>query len=317
MKITSYFTFKGCGYESVFLFVIAQSWNNGSFFQGSYAQSSEFDNDSNHGSRVSLSSTDGLERVSVSKEYSNMWGHDIGRVQATNKPLLKTAFQVEYLHLHFIYISWAIWGHDIGLVQAANKPLLKTAFQADAIVSKLKLSGDHEKDAKPSILIASNTTLGCNLKALEQKIPNTSEFLRLELVCFHFTVVMTTACLAHWEEVPWEKVVTCTYQLGLYPILFDPFSIIADKDVDYQTKEEFHGIKARNSLQMVSRGRMYRGYPGRNVGDGNIGTEMFPVPYDMGGMLPRDVVAGAMLQPMPITALASALANAPLEQQSP
>ncbi|GKA18600.1 hypothetical protein Tco_0698515 [Tanacetum coccineum] len=39
--------------------------------------------------------------------------------------------------------------------------------------------------------------------------------------------------------------------------------------------------------------------------------------YDMGDMLPRDVAAGAMLQPMPITALAFALANAPLEQQSP
>ncbi|PWA70359.1 poly(A) binding protein 2 [Artemisia annua] len=66
--------------------------------------------------------------------------------------------------------------------------------------------------------------------------------------------------------------------------------------------------------QMVLRGRMYRGYPGRNVGDGNMGTGMLPVPYDMGGMLPRDAAA-AMQQPMPITALASALANAPPEQQ--
>nr|GEU40584.1 polyadenylate-binding protein 2-like [Tanacetum cinerariifolium] len=66
--------------------------------------------------------------------------------------------------------------------------------------------------------------------------------------------------------------------------------------------------------QMVPRGRMYRGYPGRNVGDGNMGTGMLPVPYDMGGMLPRDAAA-AMQQPMPITALASALANAPPEQQ--
>nr|GEX84065.1 protein STRUBBELIG-receptor family 2 [Tanacetum cinerariifolium] len=29
MKITRFFTFKGCGYELVFLFVIAKSWNNG------------------------------------------------------------------------------------------------------------------------------------------------------------------------------------------------------------------------------------------------------------------------------------------------
>lgn len=64
--------------------------------------------------------------------------------------------------------------------------------------------------------------------------------------------------------------------------------------------------------QMVPRGRMYR-YPGRNVGDGNMGGGMLPVPYDMaGGMLPRD---GGMQQPMPITALASALANAPPDQQ--
>ncbi|GJY63379.1 hypothetical protein Tco_0464839 [Tanacetum coccineum] len=53
-----------------------------------------------------------------------------------------------------------------------------------------------------------------------------------------------------------------------------------------------------------------RGYPGRNVGYGNIGTGMLPVPYDMSGMLPRDDVAVAMLQPMPITSLAYALANA-------
>ncbi|KAK4406673.1 Polyadenylate-binding protein 8 [Sesamum angolense] len=39
---------------------------------------------------------------------------------------------------------------------------------------------------------------------------------------------------------------------------------------------------------------------------------MLSVPYDMGGMLPRDA---AIPQPMPITALASALANATPEQQ--
>ncbi|GJS37881.1 polyadenylate-binding protein 7, partial [Tanacetum coccineum] len=38
-----------------------------------------------------------------------------------------------------------------------------------------------------------------------------------------------------------------------------------------------------------------RGYPGRNVGDGNIGMGMLPVPYDMSGMLPRDDVVVAML----------------------
>ncbi|GJU43410.1 hypothetical protein Tco_1200676 [Tanacetum coccineum] len=72
-----------------------------------------------------------------------------------------------------------------------------------------------------------------------------------------------------------------------------------------------------SSTQMVPRGRMYRGYPGRTVGDGNMGTGMLQVPYDMGGMLPSDVVAAAMRQPMAITASASALANAPPEQQSP
>ncbi|PWA79942.1 poly(A) binding protein 2 [Artemisia annua] len=66
--------------------------------------------------------------------------------------------------------------------------------------------------------------------------------------------------------------------------------------------------------QMVPRGRMYRGYSGRNVGGGNMGTGMLPVAYDMGGMLPRDAAA-AMQQPMPIKALASDLANAPPEQQ--
>lgn len=75
--------------------------------------------------------------------------------------------------------------------------------------------------------------------------------------------------------------------------------------------------------QMVPRGgRMYR-YPGRNVGDGNMGGGggMLPVPYDMGGgggmMLPRGDAAGGggMQQPMPITALASALANAAPDQQ--
>lgn len=60
---------------------------------------------------------------------------------------------------------------------------------------------------------------------------------------------------------------------------------------------------------MVPRGRMYR-YPARdtNASAAAVGGGMLPVPYDMGGMLPRE-------PPMPITALASALANASPEQQ--
>ncbi|CAA3017096.1 polyadenylate-binding 2-like [Olea europaea subsp. europaea] len=67
--------------------------------------------------------------------------------------------------------------------------------------------------------------------------------------------------------------------------------------------------------QIVPRGRMYRYPPGRNMQDGPISStagSMLSVPYDMGGMLPRDA---AVPQPMPITALASALANASPEQQ--
>ncbi|KAJ0795369.1 hypothetical protein HanPI659440_Chr04g0149721 [Helianthus annuus] len=60
--------------------------------------------------------------------------------------------------------------------------------------------------------------------------------------------------------------------------------------------------------QMVPRGRMYR-YPSRDANTAaSVGGGMLPVPYDMGSMLPRE-------QPMPITALASALANASPEQQ--
>ncbi|KAJ0668411.1 putative polyadenylate-binding protein/Hyperplastic disc protein [Helianthus annuus] len=72
--------------------------------------------------------------------------------------------------------------------------------------------------------------------------------------------------------------------------------------------------------QMVPRGRMYRG-PARNIADANmvagVGSGMLPVPYGMagvGGMLPLDVAA-SIPQPMPITALASALANASPDQQ--
>ncbi|KAL8549440.1 hypothetical protein ACS0TY_008321 [Phlomoides rotata] len=55
--------------------------------------------------------------------------------------------------------------------------------------------------------------------------------------------------------------------------------------------------------QMIPRRRMYRYPPGRNVPDGpmpGVAGGMLSVPYDMGGMLPRDV---AVPQPMPITAL--------------
>ncbi|KAK6130830.1 hypothetical protein DH2020_035428 [Rehmannia glutinosa] len=67
--------------------------------------------------------------------------------------------------------------------------------------------------------------------------------------------------------------------------------------------------------QLYFRGRMYRYPPGRNVQDvpmPGVAGGMLSVPYDMGGMLPRDA---AIPQPMPITALASALANATPEQQ--
>ncbi|KAG9135209.1 hypothetical protein Leryth_013493 [Lithospermum erythrorhizon] len=66
--------------------------------------------------------------------------------------------------------------------------------------------------------------------------------------------------------------------------------------------------------QMLPRGRMYRYPPGRNVPDApGVAGGMMTVPFDMGGMIPRD--AGAIAQPLPITALASALANATPDQQ--
>lgn len=74
-------------------------------------------------------------------------------------------------------------------------------------------------------------------------------------------------------------------------------------------------IKWAFLFQLMPRGRMYRFPPGRNVGDvtmPGVGGGMLPVPYNMGGMLPREAAMG---QPMPITALASALANAPADQQ--
>lgn len=60
---------------------------------------------------------------------------------------------------------------------------------------------------------------------------------------------------------------------------------------------------------------MYRFPPGRNVPEvpvPGVAGGLLSVPYDMGVTLPRD---GSLGQPVPITALASALANAPPEQQ--
>lgn len=68
--------------------------------------------------------------------------------------------------------------------------------------------------------------------------------------------------------------------------------------------------------QMFPRGRMYPRYPGggRNMGpDGPMPGGMMS-PYDMGAPPMRDVPPG-MMQPIPIGTLASALANAPPEQQ--
>ncbi|GAB2269604.1 poly(A) binding protein Pab2 [Dionaea muscipula] len=68
--------------------------------------------------------------------------------------------------------------------------------------------------------------------------------------------------------------------------------------------------------QMLPRGgRLYRYPPGRNMPDGpmpGVAGGMLPVSYDMNGMPIRDA---AIAQPVPIGALASALANATPEQQ--
>lgn len=67
--------------------------------------------------------------------------------------------------------------------------------------------------------------------------------------------------------------------------------------------------------QMLPRGRVYRYPPGRALPDvpmPGVAGGMFSVPFDMGGMPLRDA---AMSQPIPIGALASALANASPEQQ--
>lgn len=66
---------------------------------------------------------------------------------------------------------------------------------------------------------------------------------------------------------------------------------------------------------MLPRGRVYRYPPGRALPDvpmTGVAGGMLSVPYDMGGMPMRDT---ALSQPIPIGALASALANASPEQQ--
>ncbi|KAL2545104.1 Polyadenylate-binding protein 8 [Forsythia ovata] len=66
---------------------------------------------------------------------------------------------------------------------------------------------------------------------------------------------------------------------------------------------------------MLPRGRMYQ-YPlSRNLQEVSlpgVAGEILSAPYDVGGILSRDA---AIPQPMPITTLASALANAIPEQQ--
>ncbi|RVW57205.1 Polyadenylate-binding protein 4 [Vitis vinifera] len=67
--------------------------------------------------------------------------------------------------------------------------------------------------------------------------------------------------------------------------------------------------------QMLPRGRVYRYPPGRNMADvpiPGVPGGMLSAPYDMAGMPFRDA---AVSQPMPIGALATALANAPPDQQ--
>ncbi|TYI28120.1 hypothetical protein ES332_A05G221700v1 [Gossypium tomentosum] len=67
--------------------------------------------------------------------------------------------------------------------------------------------------------------------------------------------------------------------------------------------------------QMLPRGRVYRYPPGRMMPEGpmsNVPGGILSVPYEMGGMPMRDAGVG---QPMPVPALATALANATPEQQ--
>ncbi|MBA0555907.1 hypothetical protein Golob_026055 [Gossypium lobatum] len=66
---------------------------------------------------------------------------------------------------------------------------------------------------------------------------------------------------------------------------------------------------------MLPRGQVYRYPPGHNmpeVAPSNVPGGMLSIPYDMGSMPVRDAGSG---QPMPVTALATSLANATPEQQ--
>lgn len=75
----------------------------------------------------------------------------------------------------------------------------------------------------------------------------------------------------------------------------------------------YYGLFER---QMLPRGRVYRYPPGRGLPDvpmPPVGSGMFSVPYDMGVGPMRD--ASPLSQPIPIGALATALANATPEQQ--
>ena len=66
---------------------------------------------------------------------------------------------------------------------------------------------------------------------------------------------------------------------------------------------------------MLPRGRVYRYPPGRGLPDvpmTGVAGGMLSVPYDMGGMPMRDA---PLSQPIPIGALATALANATPDQQ--
>ncbi|XP_059447626.1 polyadenylate-binding protein 8-like isoform X2 [Corylus avellana] len=67
--------------------------------------------------------------------------------------------------------------------------------------------------------------------------------------------------------------------------------------------------------QMLPRGRVYRYPPGRSLPEvpmPGVAGGMFSVPYDMSGMPPRET---SFSQPIPIGALATALANSAPEQQ--
>lgn len=66
---------------------------------------------------------------------------------------------------------------------------------------------------------------------------------------------------------------------------------------------------------MLPRGRVYRYPPGRSLPEvpmPGVAGGMFSVPYDMSGMPPRET---SFSQPIPIGALATALANSAPEQQ--